>query len=86
MNIGNAVVVIATESHRADILRRLEAGGLDIASAEPTRYILLDVADSLATLVDRGPRDPVPSMKDTGRPLEQAVKAATEKGLHVAVG
>jgi hypothetical protein len=57
---------------------------LDIATAE--RYMPLDVADSMSTFVDRGWRDPIPWMKDALHPLEQAVKAATEKGLQVAVG
>jgi DNA-binding NarL/FixJ family response regulator len=86
VKIGNAVVVIATESHRADILRRLEAGGLNISTAEQNRYIPLDVVDTLWTFVDCDPRDPVPLTKDTRNSLEQAVKAATENGLHVAVG
>src|SRR5262249_6191991 len=30
---GNAVVVIATESHRANVLQRLRAGGLDVDAA-----------------------------------------------------
>jgi len=66
---GHAVIVIATESHRNDILRRLQADGLDTSIAvQQKRYIGLDVADSHLSLI------------------EQAIKAATEKGLHVAVG
>jgi DNA-binding NarL/FixJ family response regulator len=86
LKIGNAVIVIATESHRADILRRLEADGLDIATAAQQRYIPLDVADSVSTFVDRGSRELVPLTKDTRDPLHQAVMVATQKGLHVAVG
>jgi len=65
---GNAIVVIATESHRTDILRRLQAGGLDTSVVEQQRYIALDVADAHPSFI------------------EQTVKTATEKGLHVAVG
>jgi len=66
---GHAVIVIATESHRNDILRRLQGDGLDTSIAvRQKRYIGLDVADSHLPLI------------------EQAIKAATEKGLHIAVG
>jgi len=86
LKIGNTAAVIATESHRADIRRRLEAGGLDLVTAEEKTYIPLDVTDSVSTFVEPGSRERVPLMKDTRHPLEQVVKAATEKGLHVAVG
>jgi hypothetical protein len=29
----NAVIVVATESHRAGLLQRLQAGGVDVAAA-----------------------------------------------------
>ena len=49
---GNAVIVIATESHRESLLPRLQAHGLDIAAAiEQGRYISLDAADTLSTFM-----------------------------------
>jgi DNA-binding NarL/FixJ family response regulator len=43
----NAVIVVATELHRGNLLPRLQAHGLDIGAAiEPGRYISLDAADA----------------------------------------
>src|SRR5215467_8193758 len=44
---GSAVVVIATESHRANLLQQLRADGVDVdAAAERKLYFPLDVFDS----------------------------------------
>ena len=52
LTAGNAVVVLATESHRNSLLLTLQARGLDVAAAiEKGRYISLDAADTLATLM-----------------------------------
>jgi DNA-binding NarL/FixJ family response regulator len=48
LKIGNAVVVIATESLRADILQTLRTNGVD-PSATAGRYFPLDVSDPLST-------------------------------------
>ena len=48
LKIGNAVVVIATESHRTDILQSLTTSGVD-PSAAAGRYLSLDVSDPLST-------------------------------------
>jgi hypothetical protein len=45
-----------------------------------------DVADSIAMVADHGRLDPILSKTAGRHPLRQAVKAVTEKGLHVAVG
>jgi DNA-binding NarL/FixJ family response regulator len=57
---GNAAVVVATKSHRDSLLPRLEAHGLDIAAAiEQGRYIAVDAADAVSTLIINGMLDPV---------------------------
>ena len=70
LNVGNAVVVVATELLRDSILQKLRADGVDLpAAAEGKRYLALDIADPLSTFT-----------------ADEAVKAATRAGLHVAVG
>jgi DNA-binding NarL/FixJ family response regulator len=50
---GNAVVVVATESHRANLLQQLNADGVDTGDvSERKLYIPLDVSDSLSTVMD----------------------------------
>jgi DNA-binding NarL/FixJ family response regulator len=48
---GNAVIVVVTESHRASLIPKLEAQGVNVAAAiEQGRYIPLDAADALSRL------------------------------------
>jgi DNA-binding NarL/FixJ family response regulator len=70
LNVGNAVVVIATESLRHSILQKLRADGVDLCAAdEQKRYLALDIANPLSAVT-----------------VDEVVKAATRAGLHVAVG
>ena len=60
LKAGNSAIVVATESHRDDLLPRLQAHGLDIAAAiEQGRYISLDAAETLSTFMVNGMPDPV---------------------------
>jgi DNA-binding NarL/FixJ family response regulator len=68
LNLGNVVVIIATELLRTCIFQRLKTDGVDFgATAE--RYFPLDISD--------------PVLRFT---VDEAVKAARQEGLHVAVG
>jgi DNA-binding NarL/FixJ family response regulator len=54
LEAGSAVIVIATECHRKNLLQGLQAHGMDIASAtEQGRYIPLDAAETLSTFMER---------------------------------
>lgn len=51
---GNAVIVIATETHRTDIFHRLQEDGFDTAvPAQQKRFIALDVADSSPSFIQK---------------------------------
>jgi CheY-like chemotaxis protein len=74
----NAIVVIVTESHRADLLQKLEADGVDVDSAVERRaLIFLDVADLLSD-----------ENQSAGMPhsIVEAVRTAKARHRHVAVG
>ena len=74
----NAIVVIVTESHRADLLQKLGADGMDVDSAVDRRaLILLDVADLLSD-----------ENQSAGMPhsIVEAVRTAKDGHRHVAVG
>jgi KaiC/GvpD/RAD55 family RecA-like ATPase len=74
----NAVIVVATESHRVSILQRLQAGGVDVAAAiERKRYIPLDVPDTLS---------PVQFAKVVDDLVVEAAKAAGGEHLRIAAG
>ena len=82
LKVGHAVVVITTESHRANILRRLLSDGM-VLPVESERFVLLDTPDSLSPLKADLSGDPAKSAR---YPLVEAVNAAAKKHLHVAVG
>jgi len=81
---GNAVVVIATESHRANLLQQLRADGVDVdAAAERKLYIPLDVSDSLSMDTST---DGDGFAKNVPHAIAEALRAARERHLHLAVG
>jgi hypothetical protein len=84
LKAGNAVIVIATESHRDSLLPRLRAHGLDMAAAiGQGRYISLDAADTLSAFMIDDLPDPVRFFKVVGDLMVSAAKAA--KGEHPRV-
>jgi DNA-binding NarL/FixJ family response regulator len=60
LEAGNALIVVATESHRKSLLARFQEQGMDInAAIEQGRYLALDVADTLSTFMGDELPDPV---------------------------
>jgi DNA-binding NarL/FixJ family response regulator len=84
LEAGNAVIVIATESHRTIFLQRLQAHGVDVATAiEQRRYIPLDAAETLSTFMVNDVPDPVQFQKGVGDLF--AAAATGTKGEHRCV-
>jgi DNA-binding NarL/FixJ family response regulator len=85
LEVGNAVIVVATESHRKSLLQRLQETGVDIAAAiEQGRYVSLDVADTLSTFMVDDLPDPVRFLKVAGDLVMEAAKAANGEPRRVA--
>ena len=83
---GSGAIVVATESHRNNLLPRLRAQDLDIAVAiEQGRYIPLDAADTLTALMVNGMPDPARFLKCLGDLIVIATKAAKGQQGRVAV-
>jgi DNA-binding NarL/FixJ family response regulator len=83
---GNAVVVIATESHRSNLFQHLRADGVDVdAVVERKLYIPLDVSDSLSTVTDTS-TDGDRFAKDVPHAMVEALRTAKERHLHLEVG
>jgi len=60
LEAGNALIVVATESHRKSLVARLQEQGMDInAAIEQGHYLALDVADTLSTFMGDELPDPV---------------------------
>ena len=76
LEAGNAVIVIATESHRKSLLQTLQHhGGENVAAIAQGRYIALDVAETLSGfMVNRLP-DPDRFFKIVTTIIEAGAKA-----------
>jgi DNA-binding response OmpR family regulator len=86
LEAGNGAIVVATESHRNSLFRRLEAHGVDIATAiEQDRYISVEAADALsAFMVNRMP-DPTRFLKLFGDLIARVAEAVKGEQARVAV-
>ena len=86
LEAGNAVIVVATESHCDSLLARLQAHGSDInAAIEQGRYISFDAADTLSTFMFNGMPDPVQFVELFGSLIATAAEAAKGEQARVAV-
>jgi DNA-binding NarL/FixJ family response regulator len=86
LNAGNAVIVVATESHRESLLLKLHAHGFDIGAAiQQGRYIPLDAADTVSTFMVDDLPDPGKFLKVTRDLIAEAAKAVNFESVRVAV-
>jgi DNA-binding NarL/FixJ family response regulator len=85
LNAGNAVIVVATESHRNDLLLRLHAHGLDISAAiEQRRYIALDASETASVVMVNDLPDPDKFFQVTRDLITETAKAANVKPACIA--
>jgi len=86
LKAGNAAIVVATDSHRNNLLPRLQAFGVDIGTAiQQGRYIAVDADETLSTFVINGMPDPARFMEACGTLTLTAAKAALGQPPRVAV-
>lgn len=85
LQAGNAVIVVATESHRKSLLQRWqEHGGECAAAIEQGRYLLLDVAETLSTFMVNDLPDSVRFFRVVGD-LIAVVQATAGEQSRVAI-
>jgi CheY-like chemotaxis protein len=86
LRAGNAAIVVATETHRDDLLLRLQAHGLDIAAAiEQGRYISLDASETLSAFMRNGKPDPLRFSTLLGSLIATAAEATETEDARVVV-
>lgn len=84
LRTGDAMVVIASESHLASIQQRLRSDGVDVdAAVERKSYIPLELADSFSTVDGHASGR---SIGDAFSLIAEMVLAAKKEHFHVAVG
>jgi len=83
---GNATVVIVTDFHRANLLQKLRADGVDVDSAVTRKLLVfVDVADSLS-ITSATAATNENCLLGVPHGMLEALRAAQEGNLHVAVG
>jgi PAS domain S-box-containing protein len=84
--VGEAAVVVATRSHRAQLERKLSANGVDTAKAAMQgRYVVLDAHDTLPKLMVDGSVDETRFNDLIGGVLTQVRSALDAKECRIAV-
>jgi hypothetical protein len=82
---GKAVIVIASESHRESLLRRLLRCGMDVGAAiEQGRYIALDVDETFSKFMVKDRPDPVRFFQAAHECIAEAAQTASGEHLRVA--
>lgn len=77
---GNAVIVVATESHCEDLIQRLQSRRFDIdGAAKEGSYIPLDVTETLSAFMINDLPDPDRFRKTVNRLIKSASKARNGK-------
>jgi len=86
LKMGNAVVVIATESHRTDLRQKLWADGVDLGIAvAQKRYVALDAAETLSTITVNDAPDPTRFLEVAGHLIMTAAQSARGDHPRVAI-
>jgi DNA-binding NarL/FixJ family response regulator len=86
LRAGNAAIVVATKTHRNNLLSKLRACGLDIgASIEQGRYISVDAADAISAFMFNGTLDSAQYVKLLGDLIVTAAGAAKSSPPRVAI-
>jgi DNA-binding NarL/FixJ family response regulator len=83
---GNAVIMVATESHQKRLLQRLQDHGVIIADAiKQGRCLPLDVADTLSTFMVNDLPDPMRFYKVVGDLIATAAQATAGEPSRVTI-
>ena len=86
LEAGNALIVVATESHRKSIVPRLQDQGVDInAAIAQGRYLVLDVADTLSTFMGDELPDPVRFFRVVDDLIAAAARSTSGKESRVTI-
>ncbi len=84
LKVGAAALLIATQAHREELARRLEAEGIDVAGAvERSRYLALDARETLSALMVDGMPDPILFEELIGKRVHQAQEAVGHESLRL---
>jgi len=80
LKAGNAAIVVATESHRDGLVRRMKTQGLDVdAATQQGTYVQLDVAKTLSAFMVNDMPDPARFFEVVSGLVKAAAKAVNQE-------
>ena len=83
---GESGIIIATEAHRQDLARRLQASGINVSqAASEGRFVSLDAADTLSKFMRDGMPDEALCSAVIGRVIAGATRACRSGQPRVAI-
>ena len=83
---GNAVIVVATDSHRKILFQKLQDNGMDIVAAvEQGRFVCVDVIETLSTFMESDRPDPARFRTVVDNLVTPAAKASRGDSPRVAI-
>lgn len=86
LKADNAVIVLATKSHREGLIQSLKGEGFDVDDAiRQGAYISLDAADMLSTIMVNGVPDRARFLEGLTGLIASAGKAANKEHLRIAI-
>jgi CheY-like chemotaxis protein len=86
LKAGRAVIVLATRTHRESLLRALPVKGIDVQAAiDEGKYIALDAAELLSSMMVNGNPDSASIGKIVGDLIARAAEASSDEHSRVAI-
>jgi len=86
LQVGNAVLIVATRDHRDKLVKELEDSGVDVrARAREGVFCMYDAKETLATFMRRGKPDPDLFEKTVGELIVHAKAKARSKDQGLTV-
>lgn len=86
LNAGSGAIVVANEAHRNQLVRSLEAKGINMqATTNQGRYVAVDAAETVAAYMDNGLPDRARFLKAFGDLIHTVAQAARQKHHRIAV-
>jgi hypothetical protein len=86
LNMGDAAIVVATQSHRDALALRLKSEGLDVdAATKAGMYIAMDAAGTFSIFMVNGMPDSARFLKVVGGLIEETAKTGKTSHRRVAI-
>jgi hypothetical protein len=86
LEVGNVVIAVMTESHRKSLHQRLQAHGVDVATATTQRrYIPLEVCETLSTFMESAGPNRERFMSSFGQLIRDAETVAAARNKRIVV-